>query len=414
MGEAREYGHLRPEFQQAFAHNIPLGMHWDLTWRCDHSCVHCYLTDRRQAELSVDEAIGILDQLADAGTLTILFSGGDPFLRPDAIEILAAARDRGFDVRINTHGNAIDDALADRLAAEVLPTRVAISIYSDLPEVHDAVTLVQGSLVKSLAAARRLKDRGIAVAFKTPVMVHNRDSYHRVGALADEYGAIWELDAQIMNDDQSDFGLCGIGAHATERILATLHVFEYGKMKPIALPEMETQPSNGPTCGAGTLSGHISPDGRLFPCITWRDPLGSLRETPFAELWWKSKKAAKHREILRASYLQDCDGCGFHGGCSYCPGISHAETGDPGRRSEYVCERTHASMAAVEYYKRLKDAGQTVPDPGTLEAAQLLTGGLPTFAERQWSARQAGLAKQADRLPIGLVIIDEPRNAGGA
>ena len=358
--------------------------------------------------------MGILDQLAEAGTLSILFSGGDPFLRPDAVDILKAARDRAFDVRINTHGNAIDDALADRLANEVQPTRVAISIYSDLPEEHDAVTLIPGSLVKSLAAARRLVDRGLAVAFKTPVMVHNRNSYHRVGALAKAYGAVWEIDTQIINDDKSDFGLCGIGAHATERILAMLHVFEDEGMAPLTLPELETEPSSGPTCGAGMISGHISPDGRLFPCITWRDPMGDLRETPFAELWWESAKAAEHRTVRRASYLQDCDGCGFHGGCNYCPGISHAETGDPGRRSEYVCERTHTSMSAIEYYKRLKDAGQPIPEPGSAEAAQLLTGGLPTFAERQWNARQAGMAKQADRLPIGLVVINEPRKARGA
>ena len=54
--------------KSAIAHTIPLNMHWDLTWRCDHKCVHCYLTDRRQDELSLDESIDVLDQLVEAGT----------------------------------------------------------------------------------------------------------------------------------------------------------------------------------------------------------------------------------------------------------------------------------------------------------------------------------------------------------
>ena len=100
----------------AMAETIPLNMQWDLTWRCDHKCVHCYLTDRRQDELTLAESVGILEQLANAGTLSILFSGGDLFLRPDAVDILREARRLNFDVRLNTHGNFIDDELADALA----------------------------------------------------------------------------------------------------------------------------------------------------------------------------------------------------------------------------------------------------------------------------------------------------------
>lgn len=408
MGVRRDYSALPPALQEAAEQNIPLSVHWDLTWRCDHSCVHCYLTERRQPELTYDEAVGVLDQLAEAGTLVLLFSGGDPFLRPDAIDIMRAARERGFDLRINTHGNAIDEAMADALA-ELCPTKISLSVYAEQPEIHDAVTLIPGSHAKTIAAARRMVARDVMVVFKTPVMVHNRDHYHRVADLAREVGAEWELDANIMNDDQSDFGLCGIGAHGTDRILALLQEMEFSGREPVPLEALRVASSNEPTCGAGSVSGYISPDGRLFPCLLWRDPLGSLREHDFAELWWESETAARQRELKRGSYLQDCDGCGFHGQCSYCPGISHAETGDPARRSEWVCERTHLSMSAIELHERVGVSGEPLPDPGTPEAAALLTEGLPTFAERQWAARHAGMATQSDRLPVGLVLIGEPR-----
>ncbi len=396
----------------ALRHNTPLNVHWDLTWRCDHSCVHCYLTERRQDELTLAEAEGILDQLADAGTFSILFSGGDPFLRPDAVDIMRAARDRSFDIRINTHANAIDAAMADRLTAEVMPARVGISVYSVFPEEHDAVTLVPGSHAKTLAGARNLLARGINVVLKTPLMVHNRRGYYRVRELAEALGAAWELDAGITPDDESDFGLCGIAAHPTERVVAMLQ--EYRGREAPDLRELGGEPPGSATCGAGRTSCHITPDGRLLPCFTWREPLGSLREASFAELWWGNPEADRLRRITRDSYLGDCDGCGFHGSCNYCPGISHAETGDAGRRSAYVCERTHMTIAATEYAGRLQAEGRPIPEPGTPEADALFDG-TPSFAERQWAARQAGMSRQADRLPVGLVQIGEPRSdaAGG-
>ncbi len=392
-------------FDHAIEAAIPLSLQWDLTWRCDHSCVHCYLTQRRQDELTLEQCLGILDQLVDAGTMSILFSGGDLFLRKDAVQILRAARDRDFDVRINTHGNHIDDGVADALA-EIEVCLVNLSVYSAEAGPHEAITLIEGSHAKTLEAARRLTARGVPVRFKTPVMEHNRLSYHRVGQLAKQMGASWEMDASIVPDDQSDFGLCSIGVDPTDRMLALLTAIEGQVEEPIH--EIGDVPSSSRTCSAGTASAYIGPDGTLTPCINWREPLGSLKTVPFAELWWKSAEAERLREVRRATYLQDCEGCGFHGKCSYCPGLSHAETGDAGRRSPYVCERTHMTMGALEYAWRLKESGQPVPEPGSPEAAALFDG-LPTFAERQMMARREGLATQADRLPLKLINVAHQR-----
>lgn len=405
MTEPADLDGVRGFLREAMADAIPLSMHWDLTWRCDHKCVHCYLTERRQAELSLAECEDVLDQLAAAGTMMLLVSGGDPFLRPDAIAFVQAARARLFDVRINSHGNHIDDGIADALAAAGV-SRVSLSVYSAVASDHEAVTLIAGSHEKTLAAARRLVARGVPVNFKTPVMTHNRASFHTVGALAEEIGASWELDAHIVPDDQSDFGLCSIGVHATDRMMATLVDLARNRQHVVPVDQLADAPSSARTCSAGTASGFISPDGRLFPCINWRDEIGSLRESSFAALWADSPAVKRQRSITRASYLGDCGGCAFHGKCGYCPGLSHAETGDAGRRSVYVCERTHLTMGAIEHMDRLNQTGAAVPAPGS-EAAEVLFD-RPSFAERQWAARKAGLARPGDRL--GLVVIGEPRS----
>ncbi|MEE2757270.1 MAG: radical SAM protein [Myxococcota bacterium] len=391
--------------KSAIENTIPFTVHWDLTWRCDHKCVHCYLTDRRKPELDVDESIAVLDQLVDAGTLSILFSGGDPFLRPDGIDIMRAARQRDFDVRINTHGNFIDDAMADELA-RIGVARVSLSVYSANASEHDAVTLIPGSHQKTLDAARRLVARDVAVNFKTPVMVQNRDSYQTVGPIAEDIGASWELDAHIVPDDQSDFGLCSIGVHDGERVLAMMHQVAERRNMVTHWANMPDASSTARTCGAGTAMAYISPDGILYPCLNWRDPIGDLRENSFKSLWRDSAAIKRQREVTRASYESDCGGCSFQGKCHYCPGISHAEHGSAGRRSAYVCERTHLTMTAFEHLEYLNQVGQPIPKPGSPEAVDILSR--TTFAKRQWSARKAGVARPSDQVRPNLFQILEP------
>jgi MoaA/NifB/PqqE/SkfB family radical SAM enzyme len=318
------------------------------------------------------------------------------------------ARLRDFDVRINTHGNFINDELADTLA-EIGVARVSISVYSADPADHDSVTLIEGSHAKSLAAARRLVARGVKVNFKTPVMVQNRASYQTVRGVAAEIGATWEMDAHIVPDDQSDFGLCSIGVHDSERVLAMMHQVAERKDRMPHWMEIPDAPTTARTCAAGTAMGYISPDGILYPCLNWRDPVGDLRQVRFIDLWKNSQAIKKQREITRASYESDCGGCSFQGKCHYCPGISHAENGDPGQRSAYVCERTHLTMTAFEHLSSLKETGGDIPLPGTPEARQLLSES--TFASRQWSARRTGAAKPADGLRPNLVQIQEPSSA---
>ena len=66
--------------------------------------------------------------------------------------------------------------------------------------------------------------------------------------------------------------------------------------------------STARTCAAGTANAYISPDGIVFPCLNWRDPIGDLRQTDFKILWAESPVVKKQREITRASYLDDCSG----------------------------------------------------------------------------------------------------------
>ena len=92
-------------------------------------------------------------------------------------------------------------------------------------------------------------------------MTANRTSYHTVTRLAEEYGAESEIDAHIIPDDQSDFGLCAIGAHSTDRIIAMLKQVVTEDRKYPHWSTLPGAPSTARTCGAGTVMGYISPMG---------------------------------------------------------------------------------------------------------------------------------------------------------
>ena len=88
---------------------IPLGVHLDVTWRCNERCVHCYLDHDDQGELSYDEIEGLLVQMADAGVFLLTISGGEPMLRKDIFPIIRRARELTFNVKLKTNAILIKE-----------------------------------------------------------------------------------------------------------------------------------------------------------------------------------------------------------------------------------------------------------------------------------------------------------------
>src|SRR5205814_9637599 len=87
-------------FQRSVALRIPLSVHIDLTMRCNEHCDHCYRVIEQRPELTTAELKALLDDVARARTLYVLFSGGAIFLRLDLIDLIEHARRLHFVVRL--------------------------------------------------------------------------------------------------------------------------------------------------------------------------------------------------------------------------------------------------------------------------------------------------------------------------
>jgi MoaA/NifB/PqqE/SkfB family radical SAM enzyme len=179
--------------EKAAREKIPLVCHFDLTYRCNLSCVHCYVVREDQPELSTSEIKDIMDQLAEAGTLYLTFSGGEIFTREDFFQIAEYARGLHFALRLMTNATLIDEQVADRVAA-LFPDLVSISIYSTTPEIHDGITLVPGSLARTVRAAKTLRDRKVKLEIGSVFMSQNINDYSKVYEFALSVGATFRGD----------------------------------------------------------------------------------------------------------------------------------------------------------------------------------------------------------------------------
>jgi AdoMet-dependent heme synthase len=327
---------------KAMARNIPFGVQMDLTYRCNERCVHCYLDHNDHGEMTTAEIKRVLAEMAEAGVFVVTFSGGEIFLRKDFFEILEYARlELQFCVKLKTNAIMIREAEAARLN-EIGVESIQISIYSHRPEVHDAITLVPGSLKRSVDAAEFLKSRGLRVIFANVLMVQNMQDYAGVRALAEEMGIEYTLDPTITPMMDGDRSILSLGVHDG----GLRQVFRDPAM--VGSPDefcatSEPADENALTaipCSAGHSSCYISPYGDVFPCVQFPLPTGNVREQRFVDIWRHSDRMNEVRSI-RLKDLTTCSSCSHFGNCTRCPGLAYME-GNMRGPSSLDCEKSFA------------------------------------------------------------------------
>ena len=335
-------GLLEEMTDKALERNIPLSVQLDLTYRCNERCVHCYLDHQDYGEMTTGEITHLLDEMADAGVFILTLSGGEIFVRKDFFQILEYARlERQFCVKLKTNAIMIREREAAKIR-DIGVESIQISIYSHRPEVHDAITLVPGSLKRSLDAARFLKSQGLRVIFGNILMIHNLEDYQGVRALASEMGVECTLDPTItpmMDGDRSVLKL-GVNQDTLRQLFRDQAlVGDAEEFCAIAAPGDENALSALP-CSAGHTTCYVSPYGDVFPCVQFPLPTGNVRKQRFIDIWRHSDRMKEVRSI-RLKDLTTCSSCSHMGSCTRCPGLAFMEGNMRGPSSQ-DCEKSFA------------------------------------------------------------------------
>jgi radical SAM protein with 4Fe4S-binding SPASM domain len=325
--------------QKAMDLGIPLSVHFDITYRCNERCIHCYLDHDDLGEMATAEIEDVLDQLADAGVFFLALSGGEVLMRRDFFHIVEYARRRLFNLKIKTNGVMIRELEARRLR-QLGVEQVQISVYSDRPEVHDGITKLPGSLRRTIEAIRFLKLQGLKVSMANVLMTANLADNQGVMSLAKELGVSYTLDPTITPKIDGNTAVLALRAPGAE-----LHrVFRNEELvgnvadfcAPPAAPDEDVM--DGYPCSAGHTSCYISPYGDVFPCVQFPLPSGNLRQEKFMQIWRHSSALQEVRSI-RARDLTTCSACSHVGSCSRCPGLAYME-GNMRGPSSADCEKS--------------------------------------------------------------------------
>jgi radical SAM protein with 4Fe4S-binding SPASM domain len=326
--------------QRAIAARVPINGSIAMTHRCNLRCVHCYLGVERFAAAPGGERDAafwraVVDQVAAAGCLNLLITGGDPLLRADFAEIYARAKRLGLLVTVFTNGTLFDDSHL-RLFADLPPVLVEITIYGATREVYERVTGVPGSYQRCLEGIDALRAAGIRVGLKTMILKVNRHEIAAMRAMAQERGTDFRLDPALFPCRDGHVAPLEYRLPPAEAVMLEMADGDYLREAADFFERMRGLPPDDQLfgCMAGLTSFHIDPAGTLLPCMMVTSHGFDLRRGSFLSGW---------REVLprfrgqRVSADYQCHRCEKRFLCGLCPAMFTIETGSPYKKSDFLC-----------------------------------------------------------------------------
>lgn len=169
----------------AFTQTFKPLVFWNMTNLCNLSCSQCYLNAgpnaQRDEELSFDETIVLLDDLAEMDIPLLMFSGGEPLLRPDFWEIARYAESIGIKTALSSNGTLITGKVAKKIKDTGIEY-VGISLDGATEKTHDAIRGYPGSFRKSVRGLKNCVKIGLKCGVRITV---TRDNYHEISDLLD-------------------------------------------------------------------------------------------------------------------------------------------------------------------------------------------------------------------------------------
>lgn len=358
--DQRKFSDLTASLEaSAFQNHLPYMGTFELTYRCNQACRHCYcnlaLNDtRRRDELTTTEAQRVLDELAEAGCLWLLLSGGEVLVRNDFADIYLYALRKGIFVAVLTNATLIDEKTA-RLFADYPPLEIDISVYGSNAAIHDAVTGVPGSFDRMLRGISRLRRFGVGFSLKTVLMTLNRRDLDGMRALADGMGAPFRYDCLII--PRLDGNRAPTAYRLSASDIAALELTgerEFTENRETFDGLWKKDPAGLVSCGAGVFSFNIDPYGTVSPCTMFSSFRRSLRRSTFREAWSRvaAEYAATHAEMTPA----ECRACAMLFICPNCPAWAELETKRFDTKVTYLCE--YAKCLEKGYFLKKEEAMQ--------------------------------------------------------
>jgi len=342
----------------------------ELTERCNNNCIHCYINLppddplAKQQELSTEEVKDIIKQAADLGCLSMLFTGGEPFLREDFEEIYIYTRRSGIKVVIFTNATLIDTKIINLFKRIPLLGKLEITVYGMKKKSYEAVSRVPGSYEAAWRGMNLLLENKIPFLVRSVVLPPTRDEIDEFRAWAATIPWMEKqatlatiLDLRARNDSETkNRQIKGLRLSPEECINTNLdsggnYVKELmdfiikfgGPQGDILFP-----------CGAAD-SNRVCVDayGKIHPCLGLKNPetaydlkKGTLKDA-FANFFPKVREL----KAKNYDYLSRCACCYLKGICEQCPARSWAENETMDTPVQNLCDLAHLQAIHIGLLK---------------------------------------------------------------
>ena len=294
---------------------------WSSTKQCNLKCVHCYADsygEKGENELTGAEARNMIDDLAAWGVSALLFSGGEPMIRPDFLELASYAVSKGLRVTVSTNGTLITPEIARKLK-ELNITYVGIS-FDGIGPINDKFRGVDGAFEKALKGLRNLKAAGQKMGLRFTLTRHNTENLDKIFDFIEKeeipracfYHLVYSGRGKgISKDDLT---------HAESRKAMDMMIERAEALakrgKPIEILTVDNpcdgvylylkllkkdperakavlkilEWNGGGANGSGATLSNVDWNGDIHPDQFWQDlTLGNVRDIPFSKLWGEGK-----------------------------------------------------------------------------------------------------------------------------
>ncbi|MBR6696781.1 MAG: radical SAM protein [Lachnospiraceae bacterium] len=276
-------------------------------WNCNQKCVHCYAAGQKHSqvnELSTDEWKKIIAACEKAKIPQLTFTGGEPTMRKDLVELVKEAR--WFVTRLNTNGVLLTKQLCKELKEAELDS-IQVTFYSKDANIHN--TLVgAANYEKTLSGIKNALEEGINLSTNTPLCSLNKDYVETLKFLHDLGVRYVTCSGLIITGNATKEASVGTQLSSDEiyEIVkeATQFCYENGMEISFTSPgwieadKLSELNLTIPSCGACLSNMAITPDGKVIPCQSWLswETLGDMRTDSFKKIW-NSKQCKKNREF---------------------------------------------------------------------------------------------------------------------
>lgn len=300
----------------------PFSVLFELTPKCNMDCIHCYLQNTHlEDELSYDKVISILDILYDNGILFLTMTGGEILLRSDFLDIYLYAKKRGFLIELFSNGLLFTDDIIETLQ-KYPPLYVDVSLYGASEEAYKKVTRVQGAFNKVITNCKKIKNAGINLSLRSPIIKETENQMEDMKNLAEELNVPFVCTFEICPTVD---GCKGPQEHQVE--ISTILKYEFDdyyrqiengirsneKVSEKILQSMKNEYVF--SCNVGLNSFVIDFKGNMCPCMKLKHHGMNILKNEYEMIWNRFDMYSK----MKSTESYKCRKCDARYYCDICP-----------------------------------------------------------------------------------------------